>query len=92
MFTLRYHFFSSHVVVDERIVAYLLGNDRIDTRLLPYARHWMPAIGLEDVLLPADTRRRLLADILGVSPADLDGPLQKKEDQEPRGHDCFPLP
>jgi SpoVK/Ycf46/Vps4 family AAA+-type ATPase len=48
-----------HLVAEERIVAYLLGADNIDTRLLSYVRQLKPVIRLEDVLLPADAKRQL---------------------------------
>ena len=50
---------SKYLKVDERVVNYLLGSDDLDTCLLPYARHSVPRDRLEDLLLPADIKRRL---------------------------------
>jgi len=44
---------------DERITNYLLGTDQINARLLPFTRLVQPAVKLEDVILPDDTRCRL---------------------------------
>jgi MoxR-like ATPase len=45
--------------VDERVAGYLLGADDLDARLLSYARHIAPQARLDDLLLPADLKRRL---------------------------------
>ncbi|MCJ7743407.1 MAG: ATP-binding protein [Dehalococcoidales bacterium] len=45
--------------VDERILDYLLGSDRIDIRLLPFASVLQPQVKLADVILPDDTKHRL---------------------------------
>jgi SpoVK/Ycf46/Vps4 family AAA+-type ATPase len=50
---------SQYLKVDERIVSYLLGADELDARLLSYARHSVPRTRLEELLLPADVKRRL---------------------------------
>lgn len=44
---------------DERAMNYLLHSDELDARLLPYARHTVPQTWLEELLLPADVKRRL---------------------------------
>ena len=50
---------SKYLKADERVVNYLLDSDELDARLLPYARHTVPQTRLEDLLLPADVKRRL---------------------------------
>jgi len=51
---------SKYLKADERVVNYLLDSDELDARLLPYARHTVPQTRLEDLLLPADLKRRLV--------------------------------
>jgi SpoVK/Ycf46/Vps4 family AAA+-type ATPase len=50
---------SKYLKADERIVAYLLGADDVDARLAPYASMQTADTRLEDLLLPADLKRRL---------------------------------
>ncbi|MGF2039756.1 MAG: AAA family ATPase [Nostoc sp. CmiVER01] len=50
---------SKYLKVDERVVNYLLGNDELDTRLLPYAKYTWPQVKLEDLLLPLEIKERL---------------------------------
>jgi SpoVK/Ycf46/Vps4 family AAA+-type ATPase len=50
---------SKYLKIDERMVTYLLDSDELDARLLPYARHSLPQTRLENLLLPADAKRRL---------------------------------
>ena len=50
---------SKYLKVDERIASYLLGSDVPDARLAPYARLNPTQTRLEDVLLPAEVKRRL---------------------------------
>ncbi|MEH2327120.1 MAG: AAA family ATPase [Nostoc sp.] len=50
---------SKYLKVDERVVNYLLGNDELDTRLLPYAKYTCPQVKLEDLLLPLEIKERL---------------------------------
>jgi SpoVK/Ycf46/Vps4 family AAA+-type ATPase len=45
--------------VDQRVANHLLEADGLDARLLPYARYLRPQTGLDDLLLPADVKRRL---------------------------------
>jgi SpoVK/Ycf46/Vps4 family AAA+-type ATPase len=49
-----------YLKVDERVVSYLFESDELDTRLLPSARSIVPRARLDDLLLPADLKRRLL--------------------------------
>ena len=46
--------------IDERITDYLLGIDKVDVRLLPFTHLTQPRYRLEDVILPDDTKSRLL--------------------------------
>src|SRR6266508_3981078 len=48
-----------YLKVDERIVDYLLGADNLDARLLPYARLIESKRRLDDLLMPAEMKRRL---------------------------------
>ena len=50
---------SQYLKADDRVVSYLLGSDELDVRLLPFVRHTAPKTRLEDLLLPADLKRRL---------------------------------
>jgi SpoVK/Ycf46/Vps4 family AAA+-type ATPase len=50
-----------YLKVDERIVSYLLESDEMDVRLLPYARSVVPRARIDDLLLPADLKRRLVS-------------------------------
>jgi SpoVK/Ycf46/Vps4 family AAA+-type ATPase len=50
---------SKYLKADERVVSYLLGSDELDACLLPYIRHSVPRVRLEDLLLPTDVKRRL---------------------------------
>ncbi|BAY14147.1 AAA family ATPase [Calothrix sp. NIES-2098] len=50
---------SKYVKVDERVVNYLLGNDELDIRLLPYAKYACTQKKLEDLLLPLEIKERL---------------------------------
>ena len=50
---------SKYLKVDERVVSYLLDSDELDARLLPYARPSVAQARLENLLLPADVKRRL---------------------------------
>lgn len=52
--------------IDERIAAYLLGSDQIDSHLLSFAHLRHPQSKLRDVILPDDIKHRLvqLADYL----------------------------
>lgn len=45
--------------IDERITGYLLGVDQIDARLLSFTRLAQPRHGLQDVVVPDDTKSRL---------------------------------
>jgi AAA+ superfamily predicted ATPase len=45
--------------IDERITGYLLEVDQIDARLLPFTRLTQPSHGLQDVVVPDDTKHRL---------------------------------
>jgi SpoVK/Ycf46/Vps4 family AAA+-type ATPase len=49
-----------YLKVDERVVNYLFDADELDARLLSYARHVAPQARLEELLLPADFKRRLV--------------------------------
>jgi hypothetical protein len=51
---------SKYLNVAERIVGYLLGSDDLDSRLLPYVRCVRPEARLEDLVLPTETKKRLL--------------------------------
>lgn len=50
---------SQFLKVDERVVNYLLDDDALDLRLLPYVQHIVPQTGLKDLFLPDDLKRRL---------------------------------
>jgi len=45
--------------IDERITGYLLGVNQIDARLLPFTRLAQPSHGLQEVVVPDDTKHRL---------------------------------
>ena len=45
--------------VDERVISYVLAIDELDARLAPYARLTHPQRRLDDLLLPAELKRRL---------------------------------
>jgi ATP-dependent 26S proteasome regulatory subunit len=45
--------------IDERVIEYLLGIDRIDSRLLPFTHLAQSGTGLRDVVLPDETMHRL---------------------------------
>lgn len=48
-----------YLKVDDRVVNYLLGSDKLDARLLPHGRHTIPQTKLKDLCLPDDLKRRL---------------------------------
>jgi SpoVK/Ycf46/Vps4 family AAA+-type ATPase len=50
-----------YLKLDERVAGYLLDGDEVDGRLQPYARVEAPQTGIDDLLLPADLKRRLVA-------------------------------
>ena len=50
---------NSFLRVDARIVDYLLRFDDIDSHLLPHVRCVKPALGLDDLILPAQMKERL---------------------------------
>src|SRR5262249_34863672 len=47
--------------IEERIVSYLLGSDKLDTRVFPYVRSVKPASSLEELVLPEQLKKRLSA-------------------------------
>ena len=49
-----------YLKVDERVVSYLFEADELDARLLPYARSVAPRARIDDLLLPADLKHRLV--------------------------------
>ena len=51
---------SKHLHVDARIVSYLLGSDEPDSHLLPHVRCVKPEARVEDLVLPAETKKRFL--------------------------------
>jgi SpoVK/Ycf46/Vps4 family AAA+-type ATPase len=53
--------------VDQRVANHLLEADGLDARLLPYARYLAPQARLDDLLLPADVKRRLALLTRGVA-------------------------
>jgi AAA+ superfamily predicted ATPase len=55
--------------IDERITRYLLGSDEPDSRIRSYARCIQPDKTLEDLLLPAEMKRKMLALIVDSPPA-----------------------
>ncbi|MCE7990098.1 MAG: AAA family ATPase [Caldilinea sp. CFX5] len=46
--------------VEERVVSYLLDSDRLDQRLALFVEHRHPQLQIEEVLLPAEVKRRLV--------------------------------
>ena len=46
--------------VEERVVSYLLDSDRLDQRLSSFVQHLCPQQQIEEVLLPAEVKRRLV--------------------------------
>jgi SpoVK/Ycf46/Vps4 family AAA+-type ATPase len=46
--------------IDERITSYLLGADQVDARLLSFAHLLHPGVTPQDVILPDDTKHRLV--------------------------------
>ena len=57
-----------YLKVDERVVSYLYESDEPDARLLPYARSIIPRAHIDNLLLPADLKSRLL--LLARSPGE----------------------
>jgi SpoVK/Ycf46/Vps4 family AAA+-type ATPase len=55
--------------LDERITRYLLGSDEPDSHIRSYARCVQPDKTLEDLLLPAEMKRKMLALIVDRAPA-----------------------
>jgi SpoVK/Ycf46/Vps4 family AAA+-type ATPase len=55
--------------LDERITRYLLGSDEPDSRIRSYSRCIRPDKTLEDLLLPAEMKRKMLALIVDSAPA-----------------------
>ena len=51
---------SKHLKLDERVVNYLLDADELDSHLLPYVRHISPQARWQDLLLPEETKHRLM--------------------------------
>jgi len=47
------------IQVDERITGYLLGMDKVDTRLLPFTRMAQSKYSLDEVVVPDDVKHRL---------------------------------
>ncbi|MGE3539956.1 MAG: AAA family ATPase [Candidatus Tectimicrobiota bacterium] len=54
--------------LDERIVAYLLGSDQLDSRLLPCLRWGETPLAWHELVLPADVHERLTCLRQGYSP------------------------
>ena len=50
-----------YLKADERVVSYLFESDELDARLLPYAQCVSPCARIDDLLLPADLKRRLVS-------------------------------
>jgi SpoVK/Ycf46/Vps4 family AAA+-type ATPase len=50
---------SRYLKVDERVVNYLFDSDELDARLVPSSQHIVPQTRIDDLLLPADVKRRL---------------------------------
>ena len=50
-----------YLKVDERVVSYLFESDEMDARLLPYAQAVTSHAHIDDLLLPADLKRRLIS-------------------------------
>jgi hypothetical protein len=61
--------------VDERIVEYLLGSDRLDTRIAPFARLYSPDVSADDALFPADLLSSMVRLLSSASEAGSVGPL-----------------
>lgn len=55
-----------YLKVDERLVGYLLDSDEPDHRLLPFVHIVQPQVHIEELLLPAEVKRRLV--LLSRSP------------------------
>jgi SpoVK/Ycf46/Vps4 family AAA+-type ATPase len=51
---------AKYLKVEERVVEYLFGSDRLDSCLAPYARRVVPQAGLDDVTLPRGVRDLLV--------------------------------
>ncbi len=47
-----------YIRVDERVVNYLLGSDRVDDRLTPFVEQIVPEIGFEEILMPVEIKNR----------------------------------
>ena len=50
-----------YLKADERVVSYLFESDEMDARLLPYAQAVTSRARIDDLLLPADLKRRLIS-------------------------------
>src|SRR6266511_2817028 len=51
---------SKYLTIDERVVNFLLGAEDLDARLAGYAQPTAPHDRIDDLLLPADVKRRLV--------------------------------
>lgn len=51
---------SKYLKVDARVVDYLFGRDAVDSRLAPYIQPSRSPAAIDDLLLPADLKRRLV--------------------------------